>query len=162
MLQALKLKSQWTNCFISFPDKEMIDLFPPKPESYKNTDWKELQGKIISNKNVILTRYGDIYPFINVPIFECENLIIDECDKNFIAYWLNKQIFPNVRKVYIASCISDPHVLRETNFQEIYLHECNFPYKEKWWSNFNNIKLINDTDYQKIVNSYTNEEMIFA
>ena len=97
MLPALKLKSGWTNAFTCVYDKK-IDIRPELPHFHDNIEWHNLNGKKMYNKNVILSRYGNILSFHNAAIFMCETLIVNECDEYFVEDWLNKHVFPCVKK----------------------------------------------------------------
>lgn len=124
----------------------------------KNTAWRDLQWKKIHNKNVILSNYGDIHPFEGGPIFTCENLMLDGCNKNFLAYWLDKQTFPFARQVYIYSHPCDYYVLNR-NFEKIYLHETFQKYKDRWWSKCDNIEIIQDSEYMRILKCFDREDI---
>lgn len=136
-----------------------VDLMPSLPTSYTTTKWNSLQGKIITNKNVILERYGDIHPFQNHPIFECETLFLNSCDKNFIAYWLHPNIFPNVKQIFLSShpCDSDTPLKK---FNKVYLHEKYSGYKKRWWPSDDNVEIITDVDYITELNKYNESEPI--
>lgn len=159
MLKALKLNGGHTFSFAAGP-RGIVDLSKPLHPSFTQMDWHDLQGKTIYNKNVVLSRYGDIHGFPEGPVFKCENLVLDQCDKNFLCYWLHKQTFPNVKQIFIGSHPCDHYVLPR-NFQEIHLHERFKRYKDRWWSHLDNIKTIFDSDYNKILESYDNEEILY-
>jgi hypothetical protein len=131
-----------------------------KKGSYINMSWKDFKNKTIRNNNVILTGYADIHLFSNGPIFLCENLFLDNCNKNFLAYWFDRKTFPNIRKAYIGSHPCDHYVL-SNKFNEIYLHEAFAHYKNRWWSNLDNIKIITNTNYVNMLESYDGENIIF-
>ena len=151
MLKTLKLNGNHMFAFTSVPNKGIIDLTPPISKSFKPMNWKDLKGKVINNKNIILSRYGDIHPFSNGPVFNCENLIMEGCDKNFVYYWMNQQTFPNAKNVYLNSHPCDYDVLGR-QFKNIYLHESYSRYKERWGGK--NVKVISDKDYESLINTY--------
>jgi len=158
-MKALRLNSNHSFAF-SFANGKKIDHMKPVSNAFKNVNWHDLKGKTITNKNVILTRYGDVHGFDNSPVFTCETLFLDSCDKNFIAYWLNKGTFPNVKTVYLDSHPCDHYCLPK-DIDKIYLHSAWRRYKERWWSNRDNIELIDDEAYKTQLSSYAedSEEM---
>jgi hypothetical protein len=133
-----------------------------------------MTDKTIKNKNVILSRYGDIHPFKNGPIFECDTLFLQCCDKNFLAYWLGHTTFPKLQKLYVDSHPCDSYTLCDyvhlengdlkkiSAYNEIYLTE-NFykHYKNRWWSDIDNIKSITFSDFEKEMKKYESEELLF-
>lgn len=127
---------------------------------YTPKEWENLQGKIIKNKNVILTRYGDIHPFPNGPKFECENLILNNCNKNFVYYWLDKKTFPKVKNVFLGSHPCEFEVLARMD-SDIYVHDMFERYTRRGGNqDRKNVKVILDEDYQKVLNDYDSEELI--
>ncbi len=169
-MKALRLNGGDISSFMIFRDK-IVDLSPSLPKSYIAVDWSDLNNCTVKNKNVILAKYGDIHPYKNGPIFECETLFLHSCDKNFLAYWLSKHTFPNLKKLYVGSHPSESYTLDKyankkgkeyivSKFDEIYLHERFATYKQRWWPNIDNIKIISASDYDKELESYESEELI--
>ncbi len=158
MIKALKLNGGWMSSFSVFQGKT-YDLSKPLKTSHMEINWEELKGKKINNKNVILSKYGDIHPFANGPVFTCENLFLNHCDKNFLCYWFNKNTFPNVNTVYICSHPCEPYVLTD-KFNKIYLHTHYKKYKERWYPHLDNVKIISDYRYQLMIGLYYNENII--
>ena len=130
--------------------------------------WEDMKGKVITNKNVILHEYGDIHPFRNGPVFNCENLFIHRCNENFVGYWLKNTTFPFVKTVFIGSHPCENYTLITddgkyfdrkiiSKFDNIYLHEKYARYKHRWWPNIDNIKIITSSDYEKEINKFERE-----
>ena len=47
---------------------------------------------------------GDLHPFRPAPVFRsARTLFLTNCDKNFVYYWLRRDVFPAVRDVYLDS-----------------------------------------------------------
>lgn len=159
-MQALRMYGGHKSCFLG-SNKGLVDLMPKLPDSYQYTEWNDLKGKFIRNKTVILSRYGDIHPYANGPRFLCDTLFLDGCDKNFLAYWLNRRTFPVASKIYIGSHPCDHYVLKRMSSQ-IYLHEFHSQYKDRWWRDLDNIEIISDADYKKAMESYGNENINMA
>lgn len=151
---ALKLCGTHMSSFVSTLNG-IVNL-SPKQTNYLNWNWQDLADKKITNKTVILSSYGDIHPFKPIPVFLCETLVLHLCDKNFLAYWLNKSVFPNVKTIYIGSHPCEYYVLTR-DLGNIHLHEKYERYKSRWWSNLDNVKLISAKDYDCFVESFTSE-----
>jgi len=134
-----------------------------KQKPFIEVDWHDLSGKIIHNKNVVLTQYGDVH-FYNGPVFMCEKLFLIQCDKNFVFHWMDKRTFPNLREVYIGSHPCEPCVLTDNKFDTVYLHEAYTSYKEMWWPDEENVKLISDENYEAALKNYdeVSEEIIMS
>jgi len=145
---ALKLNAWYPN---SVTKQNLLSLPPP-------VNLNSLARKKIHNKNVVLSRYGDISPEIDHPVFTGKNIFLHECDKNFVAYWLRKRVFPNAESIYLASHPCEPWVLSSA-FKNIYLHESYMRYKDRWWSHLDNIQIISDADYTEIFDSLTDEQI---
>lgn len=76
-------------------------------------DWKIISlddfigKKEILEKNLIFTReFQDIRPFNRPKIVNCVKVIFHNCHRNFVLYWLDNTVFPNVKKVYVFSDIT--------------------------------------------------------
>lgn len=159
-MQALRIYGGNKSCFLG-TSKGLVDLMPKLLDSYQYMEWNDLKGKIIRNETVILSRYGDIHAHANGPRFLCHTLFLDGCDKNFLAYWLNRRTFPLTYNIYIASHPCDHYVLKRIPCK-IYLHEFHSHYKDRWWSDLDNIEIITDADYKKAMESYTSENINMA
>ena len=62
---------------------------------HRDNMFLSLKDKII----IMIEQCGDIHPFNSGPIFKgAEKILLLNCDKNFVFYWLNKRTFPNVKK----------------------------------------------------------------
>jgi hypothetical protein len=156
MQRALRLKGNYVSSFMVVPGKGIVALDVESSFDSTKIGWGLLKGRVIRNRNVILEKYGDIPPFANGPIFKCETLIMDGCDENFVAYWLNKKTFPNVKCIYMGSPW-DGHAL--LTCQEVYFHEYYKNYKERL-RHGSNIKLISDSEYKQFLANYQNDNLI--
>lgn len=123
---------------------------------YKRVNWSKLNEKQILNEHVILSKYGDIHSCSNGPVFFCKTLILDDCDRNFVAYWLNKRTFPKVQNIYVGSHIRPINFFLK-EFSDIKLKESTQEYENQIHSNKslnNNIKLISSIEYDSILEKY--------
>ena len=113
--------------------------------------WTPLsKGKILC-KNVRLTNFGDIYPFVTV-FPDAENVFIDSCNKNFVYYWADKSTFPNAKNLYLKSHPCESIVFRR-KFESINVHEAYRRYVERWGGS--NAHVVSDEEYDKLINSFT-------
>ena len=103
---------------------------------------------------------GVLHPNTKGPIFTGTKLFLDACDKNFVYSWLNKDTFPNLQTVYLASHPCEPEILNR-QFNEFYLHDKYEHYKKRWTLNPNNVKIISNNDYIKELSKYLEEEISF-
>lgn len=135
--------------------------------------WHEMAGKVIRNKVVLLQDMGDIHPRFSV-VCECETLIVDRCNKNFVYYWLGNQFrkteetFPKVKNIYLGSHPCEPGTLQRldrlpntvTHLREDwYLH-----YKKRWlnYDVDSPVVMISNTDYDKMLSSLELTEEIVS
>lgn len=44
---------------------------------------------------------GDLHRFRDSPIFRCKQIYISQCNKNFIAYWVNSWTFPLAERIVL-------------------------------------------------------------
>ncbi len=93
--------------------------------------WSQLQNEIILNNTVHINGFEGIGG-MNRPVFMCRKLFVDNCDKNFIYYRLNKYSFPNVRELWLASHPTDPEVIHRP-FDKIYLLD-QYKYLQRYWA----------------------------
>lgn len=130
----------------------------------QKADWLKYQNKYILNFSVVLINWAHIHPSKNDPIFACEELFLDYCDKNFLRYLFKQKTFPNLRKVYLASHPADWYVLDNPWINngniEVFLLDCYFDwFKERWWQILDNIKKISKQDYDDYLKSFETEEI---
>lgn len=96
--------------------------------------------------NILIIGMPDFHP-LNGPIFlNCNKLILHQCDKNFVYYWLRKYYFPKLEYVYCNSHPCGPAVLNRMKHENINLvlskHYSSF--KNKWACNNSNITIVDD------------------
>lgn len=126
--------------------------------SSRKIRWNDLRGKKILNENIRLSDYGDIYPFQNHVIFKnAKRLIVDNCDKNFVYYWIDKVVFPNLETLYLVSHPCESAVLNR-QIKTIFLHERYRRYKDRW-SRRNNITIVPEDFFVGLLNTFEDEDM---
>lgn len=54
-------------------------------------------------KNILFDSIGDIHPVLGIQFKNCENVYFNNCDKNFIFYYMTPSVFPNIKKIYLGS-----------------------------------------------------------
>ena len=126
------------------------------------TQLSTLKNKIITNKYILLTNYNDIHPFKQHPVFiDASTLVILDCDKNFVYYWMNKYAFPNVKIVYLCAHPCEPEVLRR-DFDKIYLASRFKDYKKRWThENQTNIDLVELEEVKDVFGRFKKENISF-
>ncbi|CAH6420003.1 Hypothetical protein HVR_LOCUS1056 [uncultured virus] len=126
---------------------------------YYSSLWSGLKGKTIRNSTVILKGFGDIHPFNNGPKFLANTLFVHNCDKNFVYYWVNKSVFPNMKKLYLMSHPCEPEVLNQ-RIDRIYLANSYLRYKNRWAPRCNNVTMMEYEKMETEMNSYKSEVII--
>lgn len=162
MQKALKLMGDNITSF-TFAYGKIVDLNPCKKLGQR-IHWTTLRKKIVTNKTVILTNFGDIKPSEfgpcsqnNRPIFKCNTLFLNHCDHNFAYYWLDSKTFPNLERVYINSHPSEDSVLCR-KLGKIYLTE-GF---EMYARNVSTINKISDQEFLRLLGSYDEEDILLG
>ena len=125
----------------------------------KINNFAEFKNQEINNSCVALINYGNIHPFISSPVFQCCELYLDHCDKNFVRSFLKQQTFPNLKTVFIRSHPCDNYVLNNSwmkkNQIEVFLVENYFNwYKDRWWYDIQYIKEISNEDYESCLTRF--------
>jgi len=127
---------------------------------YGSEIWSDLNGKIVKNPTVILQGFGDIHPYrSNEPRFLANKIFIHNCDKNFVYYWVSKDIFPNIKELYLLSHPCEPCVLRQ-EIPYIYLANWFSRYKNRWADDRDNVILKDSAEMLDEMNSYKEEELV--
>jgi len=130
-------------------------------EGYNNWDllkYKNVHNKVIQIINVAYIASHEGYPiFINA-----ETIFLSRCDKNFVFYWLNKNIFPKVKNIYLFSHPCDPEVFYRFEDVIIYLEDYFWNiYKNLWAYDVPSIISIKEDELFNILKSY-NQELIIT
>jgi hypothetical protein len=80
--------------------------------------FNKLSGHNFRYSNIIFNRCSDYHPFTPKPNFtNVKSVTFDNCDKNFVYYWLTKAIFQDMNKlekIYLNS-----HPCEKNIFQQI-------------------------------------------
>lgn len=139
--------------------------------------WKDLSGRVIHNKTIVLQDLGDIHPFKPGVVCKCDTLIVDRCDKNFVYYWLTNPFrdlnstFPDVKTIYLGSHPCEPSTLQSLHLSPTtitYLHEHYATYHRRWLGNRDfipqpgkGVVMITREDYSKVLSNLDlTEEMV--
>lgn len=103
-------------------------------------NWSQLKGKTIKASTVDVLRCGDIHGYKHPPKFpNAEKVLIRNCDKNFVYYWLNESMFPKVKEIWL-----DSHPCEWIVFQRFPKANWKLPiptyirYKNDWFSGAEN------------------------
>lgn len=104
----------------------------------------QLSSKVIFTERVIIRNMGDLL-MKNHPVFPVtKQVIVTECDKNYIYYHLSDTVFPNVSNVYLYSHPCEPVFFRRFNkpHQRILLSDVYKRYKNEWAPDNDNVIII--------------------
>lgn len=119
----------------------------------EHEEWKSFIGCVIQNDNVLLKECPDIYgveSVNNTPIFFSRTVVMYECNKNFVFYWLNRhrKVFPKMRTLYLLSHPCESKILHNLHDSRVqtFLSERFFDYKKRWCNDAPNIHEIKDKD----------------
>ena len=75
----------------------------------------------------------DIHPFKG-PVIDARTAIFDNCDKNFVFYWMLPRVLPTLKTVYLWSHPCEPDVFRVLDKMgaTVFLHEDWARYAPRW------------------------------
>lgn len=125
-------------------------------DSHK-TRWNSLKGKNVLNKNVLLDAYNNIC-MNNGPIFlYAENVLVHNCDEEFICRWINNCTFPVARNICIHSFHSDPSALCN-RFRSVFVVESNVNRS----TDHPQVNIITEEKWDELLCKYDEEKMIFT
>ena len=123
--------------------------------------WQNLTNKLVKNKCIEITNCGDIDRFRQGPVFhETETVFINHCNKNFVYYWLDKQTFPNVKKIYLSSHPCEYPVLRRFPESQIYLAHWFKNYRTRWADDLSNVIVIRGSQIEALLTQMSDEELV--
>jgi hypothetical protein len=119
-----------------------------------NNAWRTL--KIVNAPICRLTQLGDIHPFTPAPVVNSPFVIMDNCDKNFVYYWLDDRIFPRLSTFILASHPCEPKVARWMQRQThttFYVREDHFPKIQRYGAsvNMSHIRQLTRSDYNNVI-----------
>ena len=129
----------------------------------RNTHFRKLFGKFVYNENVAFRWCGDIKPTKYGPIFSnCKIVFVDNCDKNFVYYWINKRRFPNINSIYIFDTHPcDSEVVNRFYDTRIKFYLC-CEYKCRWDKDSDDVILLNSDKMKSLLSSYNEEDLIIS
>lgn len=103
--------------------------------------------KFILNKNICIYNipFGDHIFYQHVQFPNAENIIINNCNKNYVYAHVNEDIYPNLKNLYLLSHPCEKLTLWRFNRNDnitIYLSKMYEKYKHRWARDRENIKII--------------------
>lgn len=125
-----------------------------------DNEFRKLAGDVPSLSKLMFTQCMDIHPsFPDPPVFnDAKYVYMDKCNKNFVYYWLDKETFPNVKKIYLDSHPCEPCVFKRFSVGEHYnpsgetplvLSENYKEYKTRWANDFDNVTINSPDEMMK-------------
>lgn len=119
--------------------------------------WEQLIHRPILSKYTIIKDMGDIHYFPGVKV-ESEEIIITHCDKNFVYYWLDRNVFPNAKKIYLNSHPCEAEVFyRKFNIQ---MSDNYKSYRARWAPDSPNVNIISQKEMDEIISKWSEETKI--
>jgi len=139
--------------------RQVINSLPPPHIISEGIFWRNLKGEVIDKEFVILSLMGDIHPFPNTPILNCETVWIRYCDKNFVYYWLTRETFPKIKNIILDSHPCEPNVFNRwyNNQSPPNIFVAN-RYKNKvnrWADHMSNVRVLMDEDMLLLKEKFT-------
>ena len=89
------------------------------------------ENTTVNGKSIVFDKCGDIHPF-NVVFKEAETVVYNDCDKNFVYYWLKQSVLPSVKHVYLISHPCEPEVFYRWENTDVKI------YVDKRWERYVN------------------------
>jgi hypothetical protein len=128
---------------------------------FKNRGWEKLTGKNVINSIVEIKGCRDVRYEETGPVFPNAKIVfMNKCDDNMVWYWLHKDTFPSVKKIYLGSHPSDRDVFRRfPKNTTIYLSSAFGEYKQRWANNLKNVRFL-DQSRMEVIFSKMEEETI--
>ena len=116
------------------------------------TEWNSFGGKVFDQKTVYIKDAGNIHPKMDGRVFKCDTLIVDQCNKNFVYYWIHSYYFINVKNIFLFSHPAEPAFFRRWEGKSnIFLSENNLIYKNRWAAKMDNVTVIDNNIKQQIL-----------
>lgn len=120
-------------------------------------------GKIGQIVSIIMNGNNDQFRY-NRNIFLSKVLFMNNCEKNFVYFNLNKQIFPEVKYIFLnGSNPCDSNVLRRFQNSQIYLSEIYYDSYKKFFEEKNNVHALMkyqfDDVLERMMECKSNEEI---
>jgi hypothetical protein len=128
-----------------------------------NATFFEHTGKVL-NKIIRFDHCDDIYGFfiteytkIHLEFPNTTDIFYVNCDKNFVYFNANPDIFPKVKNIYLLS-----HPCEHSLFHR-FPKEVNYYLIDKYkrFSNHTNLTLCNETELRNKLEKYKEEKLIF-
>lgn len=85
--------------------------FPAAAVVRGGREWARLDGHALLNPAVVLEGMGDIHPYSGGPVFSARDVLVLDCDKNWVYYWLGRRTFPAATRIWLWSHPCEPCVL---------------------------------------------------
>ena len=125
------------------------------------SEWSALKGTTITNKVLMLTDMG-LDNNIQGPTVLSPTVILDRCDKNFVAYHGTAGTLPHTTTLYLNSHPCEPYVLDSWARRldaTVYLTDWYKGYKTRWAPDAETIVLVDQKELlQTLQRFYDTEE----
>ncbi|MBA3756248.1 MAG: hypothetical protein H0X02_08520 [Nitrosomonas sp.] len=128
--------------------------------------WKAL--RTISPATCILSQLGDIHPYHDGPVIQAHTVVLDNCDKNFVFYWLNSRTFPYMNTLVLNSHPCEPSIVRwiaRRSHMRTLVHENRYSYINRWCRDVkteaSQIQPISDAEYRKLLTKLLENQHLY-
>ncbi|ARF07988.1 hypothetical protein Catovirus_1_38 [Catovirus CTV1] len=127
------------------------------------TGLKIFSGKKILNKNIIIQNISfDDHMISNHPKFsEAENVVVYNCDKNYVYYYIKDDLFPKINNLYLISHPCEPAFFSRFNNsnQKIFLADYYKSYQSRWAPEKENLFIFNAESYHACRQNFVDEQV---
>ncbi len=122
-------------------------------------EWTTQIGKIIYKDIIIVKNMGNFHTQEKQLQFYCNTLILQDCNKEFVAEWLRPHMFPTVKIIYLLSHPCDSDLFERWYYSllkppTIYLSNNYSQYKLGWANYMENVKILNVDELNLIKKFY--------
>jgi len=111
----------------------------PSPTRIEGTyGWKSLEGKAVLNRKVDIVGMGDLHRTFRIQFPGTKIVLMRNCDKNFVYYWLDEFTFPAAEDIWLDSHPCDPRVFERCPKATLYICTNMYRrYKDDWFDSRN-------------------------
>ena len=126
--------SKRVNCLNSTAFVALID--GGSTLQHEPRDWLALANKHVLNSVVYVRNLGNakLWEQCNAqagprlyPVFDAHTLFVQNCDKNFVYFWIRKSIFPRVHTIFTDSTCEGIPMLEFTGADDVVIAEVGTP-----------------------------------
>lgn len=126
---------------------------------------RNFEGKNILNQNIIIkdVSFSDHQMCKHPQFLNAENVIITNCDKNYVYYYVDDYIFPKIDNLYLLSHPCDPKFFWRFRGQnhKVFLANYYKNYQSRWAPEKENLCLYNVDEFLELEKNFVYEDPKF-